>query len=462
MKNNRKKKKIVLSRKKAIILFGSVIGLTLVVWIGLMVMIFGGKEGGSKKPKETEASSDGVKIKHGYMKYSVNGDNRELIETAELDKNDNVTKQVLYYQNNPTETFEYSYDRSGRQTGGKYKSADAKGYFTAEYDNDGTLLMKEWDNYPVKGGILSKGTEWYEYDKAGNLCSYELKETDMILSSGATSDKHVRTENQYDGEGRMLLHKDVTFKDNGDEEEERREIRYEYYDNGNLKSVVDIKQSAASTVEGYRSETFYRENGEKEKMCEYLSGKLDCTTEYFGNVEMRYPVKDGYIFREDSKKTVKYDAEGRLIYCDTENENGGSIEENIYLEDGRLSKHSITDYYMESQDSGVVTTERTKVMTRACVAEYKYEGPDGRITEEREYEGFYGSDGSPSSIWKEKKVEYDYDERGNLIKKRTKDDTASFKVEVYEWAYDADDHMIRESRKRDKMKEEVYEWEYIK
>lgn len=451
-KKGKKKGRLVLSRKKAMILFGAVIGVALIAWIALMIKIFGGKEKGGSLGNKTDKSGlikFDARTDHCVKKYTVEGDKRTLVECTEYDKKDNLIKRTVIREGYPNEIYIYQYTKSGLQESGTYQFGNTKGSFSVTYDKSGRKKSQEWKDYPVKEGFLTTGTELYEYDSNGNLILDDKKVKHTNRSTGVKQLDYVTYTKEFDlNNNRIVL--DKTETSDAERVTEMESHEYTYWDNGKLLTRIDRKVGYENFKEYYRLETYYDQNGREEHSERYEHDQLTRRTETHKDRTSIYYI-DSYGEQAIGYRTESYDDYGRLLR--KEEKEGGSMryEQYSYDEVGRLTleKHyagylydDMADYYANMTGTSV---------------KYFYEGPNGECTEELHIRKGYDYLVDRDNEFTEQKITFEYDDKGHMITKTVAHRDLK-DVEAWTWEFNAKGNVIKETYTG--KYNTIFEWEY--
>lgn len=335
-----------LSRKGFVILFGSVLGVALIVWVLLIFGIFRKDKYEKKIPEWVESgkaqtyelpavpegyelvfrlvatydvSKEGkVVLREKYL-YDADGNSTESVYYDEDGKYHGGTKYVTNSDGSKTEiTYDekkavkeetvWKYDSNGNTTEYITKSADNDGLLvfrsrvTYEYDADGNIIR--WTSYLIDGTVYMDFT----YDasgkplmeqRGGTVSYYTYNENgDLLLKKqvdlGDPDDEVIVEENRY-GKNGLLMEK----HNNGTTE------KYEYNENGVLawKSIYDSK-GTLKELEDYNEKGLLIKTTQKSDEAEWVT-----VHEYDdnGNEIRRTIYKDGVLHTWDE---MEYDEVG--------------------------------------------------------------------------------------------------------------------------------------------------------
>lgn len=282
-----------ISKKGFVILFGSVVGVALIVWVVLVFGIF--RKDKEEKPKKEEKSLDWItsdgkqtydlpEVPDGYKlvfretaMYYVSEDGKvvlgvkhdydeagELTKVVEYDEDGKYVGEVKYSTDPDGSTVARAYDDKKELAWESVRKKDSNGNTIEvtekktnsegelvltkeeiyEYDADGNKVRFTKYNglgevideivYDSEGRILEEYSGWpkyyYEYDKNGNLLR-KISEYDDVTGHN----KDVKEEYQYAPDGRLL-----EYYSYGDT------IKYEYDENG--KRVMERKYDLGGTL----------------------------------------------------------------------------------------------------------------------------------------------------------------------------------------------------------------------
>lgn len=443
----KKKGKIVLTRKKAVILFGSVIGIALIGWIVLMVKIFGGKEKGSlgNKMDKSGVIRFDSRTNHCVKKYSVEDEKRMLVECTEYDRKDNLIKRTVIREGYPNEIFIYRYTDDGEPESGTYQFGDTKGSFEVLFDKKGRKQRQEWKEYPVKDGYLSTGSELFEYDSNGNVTIDDKRIRHLNRSTGVKQLEYVKHTTQYDPDNRLIL--DKTETSDAERVTDMESSEFTYWENGKAQSRIDRKVGYQNFKEYYRLETYNDQNGYLSHTECYEYDALKRVTKMHNGKIVIYDI-DAKGEHEFGYITNRYDEFGRLIEKFEDNGSFSVREEYTYDEQGRMTS--------ELHYSGYHEAEYYDAMEGTSV-QYTYKGPNGECTEEIHMRKGFDYMSGIHHVFTESTVSYEYDDKGHKTAKKVYHREPE-DAETWEWEYNAKGKLIRESYTG--RYTEIIEWEY--
>ena len=357
------KSRIRLSKKAYIAIIGTMLGVSLLVWVLLIAGVFNKKKGkGKNESRESIGAYDIPVVPEGYVlvfretaRYdSSDSGDRKLLMKANYDKNGYLLKETSYDENEKIESyFTYSYDEQGRlilRTGYEPGGEEISRRFW-KYDQNGNCIelgrirsdewekyWDEWEKYwdaemepnstfeedeRIKQSYRNYGG-WdkyvvlsYSYDEAGRVLELNEYWDPMVHDMGSKGEYWEK----YDSEGRIVEKCDGIDIDSYFYDERGNLIKYlvrqhgkeyllfERFEEENESRGVEYSLDGAIT-----EETWYDKTGNKVRMKRYNKGKvyLDMKFEYddFGNeVKDYYDVNGEYICLQ----AYEYDDKGRVI-----------------------------------------------------------------------------------------------------------------------------------------------------
>lgn len=273
--------KITLSKKKSLILVGSMLLAALVGWIVLVSVLFNNAK--DKEPKEMlpEVPDGYVLVFRQTAEYRISDEGRQLCREYEYDENGRKTKDKTYFEGELSYFLVYVYDAQGREIKETRYDADGSGVWVNEkvYDEEGRLKEARYDN----------STTYYD-DDGREL--YKKTVTD-------TGEEIISEEWRYSDDGRLLENR---------KNSSGYKILYFYDSAGNLMRVERYSGEQLTDEEIYPDSPNEMELYSYEDGSRYLSQKQ--IKDENGNIiyQIRY-MKDGSIVHE---RTREYDSEGRM------------------------------------------------------------------------------------------------------------------------------------------------------
>ena len=415
-----------LSKKGFVILFGSVLGAALIVWVVLIFGIFR-KDKNKKVPEWVESgkaqtyelpevpegyelvfrqvatydvSEEGKVVLRAKYLYDADGNSTESVYYDEDGKYDGGTKYVTNSDGSKTEiTYDekkavkeetvWKYDSNGNTTEYITKSADNDGLLvfqnrvTYEYDADGNRIR--WTSYLLDGTVYSDCT----YDASGKplmeqfggtVTYYTYNENgDLLLKKQVNlrdpDDEVIVEENIYGGDGLLLEHrKNETIELYGYNNSGVLAWKRTYDSKGTLKELEEydekgllIKTTQKSDEAEWVIVLEYDDNGNEIKRTAYKGGTVQyCHEKEYDEIGAKY----GRYTR-----VVNKDADGNVL----------SAIEMKYVEvgDGELLRVKLMNY---AGDSTVVASgEETELDEYGNEVRYKrYE--NGEVVSQTVYE----------------------------------------------------------------------------
>lgn len=349
------KSRIRLSKKAYIAIIGTMLGVSLLVWVLLIAGVFNKKkEKGENESRGSIGVYDIPAVPEGYVlvfretaRYdSSDSGERKLLMKANYDKNGYLLKETSYDENEKIESyFTYSYDEQGRlilRTGYEPGGEEISRRFW-KYDQNGNCIelgrirSDEWEEfYDAEMGPNSTFEEderiiqsynystcskyevlSYSYDEAGRVLELNKYWSSMVHDMGSKGEYWEK----YDSEGRIVEKCDGMYTDSYSYNEKGNLIKHyrKYRDKESLvfERLEEEKESRGVeySMDGdITEETWYDKTGNKVRMKRYNKGKayLDMKFEYddFGNeVKDYYDVNGEYICLQ----AYEYDDKGRVI-----------------------------------------------------------------------------------------------------------------------------------------------------
>ena len=393
-----------LSKKGFVILFGSVLGVALIVWVVLIFGIFR-KDKNKKVPEWVESGKAQTyelpEVPEGYKltffqvaEYDVSKNGKVVLRMKNVFDDDDNQTATLYYDESGKYAGEtrYSKNNDGSETAVTY---DEKKKVVKEavswYDSNRNLVEYTEQEENEDGDLEFSERKTYEYDADGNKiretnynADGSLRDYTVFDSEGRTLEERLWTGdvcyNKYDEKGNLLEKKRV-WEEDGELQEYVQE-EYQYAPDGRLLEIRSYGERTKYEYDGNGKmvkEIVYYDNGNVRKLTEYNEKEL--------------PVRIiSYDYGDDPvtwTQTCEYDGNGneikRVTYADDKLISWYEMEyDEIGAKYGRYTRvvskdedGKILDYtemkYVESGDNVPVRVMQMNYDGDSTIVEYGYE-----------------------------------------------------------------------------------------